>query len=180
MLCTKVQVICIIHKLWIIYLLHVLFPLTQKINRFHSPIKSLKRKWVREGGWRAWRRWHFLVDGAHSSLWAHQREPFALAAWRICGIKIHLYLRRETNQREVSCRTINTHNNNTRQMSYVNFGCRCARGAKTQLHFRRNVAIMEIESIIEWFLFIVGCQQREIELRRLAVSPPQSQIFADA
>lgn len=65
-------------------------------------------------------------------------------------------------------------------MSYVNFGCRCARGAKTQLHFRRNVAIMEIESIIEWFLFIVGCQQREIELRRLAVSPPQSQIFADA
>lgn len=55
-------------KLWIIYLVRISFPHWPKINQFHSPIKSLKRKWVREG---AGQVTLFGRRGAFISLRAH-------------------------------------------------------------------------------------------------------------
>jgi hypothetical protein len=182
----KVQVICIIHKIVnYIPLARFISIYWPRINRFNSPIKSLKRKWVREGagqvtlfGWRG----AFISASASDSLLHWQRGEFAASK--------SIYARRETNQREVSCRTINTHNNSTRRMSYVNIGV-ATRGAaksardtyKQQLHFRRNVG--DNGKRIHHRVVFIYCRltqhaAREIELRRLAVSPPQSRIFADA
>ena len=178
-------------NLWIIYLVRVSFPFWPKINRFHSPIKSLKRKWVREGAGQVTLfgpRGAFISlmrASASDSLLHWQRGEFAASK--------SIYWRRETNQREVSCRTINTHNNNTRQMSYVNFGMpahtRCE-GCQNQIYttIAFSTQCCDNGNRIHHRVVFIYCRlpaacaprTREIELRRLALSPPQSQIFADA